>query len=480
MLKQQSRGLLIIPTIIAVMSMVIFGLLTIVSGRTAVSKEVLTTVELNKMKAGSTLQTGNVVVKYVDASGNEIAESTTINGKIGEEYKAVRKDIATYSSYGSEPKNKAGNITSETQTVTFVYEKEDSSVEVSEENNTVTVRTLHNRNTKEYDVKIITKDENGNLVKGVSYNVTDSNNNVFRDGKVEGDSFVVGTLTISEAGEETYSIVEDSAPYYEKLEERPIQFKVNKMWIAEQNEYGITVDYPTDLNGVTFEITENEIIINITNKEIEVEKIFDLEIKKYIEKVIVKENGKTTHEYNNTDKNPNEVIKVDIAKSKINKTKLEITYKFVVENVGNIPGCATEITDYLPNEFKYISGSNWVYDGKNYTTSEIKDMVINSGDKKELEMVVEWDLTENSIGKKENIAEITKYSDEEPSTPEEPKTPEEPSKPVPDKTPDNVDNAEIITEVKTGNNNFTIGITLLVLNIMIIVVCILKKIGKEN
>ena len=94
MLKQQSRGLLIIPTIIAVMSMVIFGLLTIVSGRTAVSKEVLTTVELNKMKAGSTLQTGNVVVKYVDASGNEIAESTTINGKIGEEYKAVRKDIA--------------------------------------------------------------------------------------------------------------------------------------------------------------------------------------------------------------------------------------------------------------------------------------------------------------------------------------------------------------------------------------------------
>lgn len=474
MLKQQNKVFFIIPTIVAIISAIAFAVITIMANQTTVDKEILDTLAVGKMKAVSTLQTGEVVVKYVDVSGNEIAESTTITGNVGEEYKAVRKDIATYSAYGSEPKNKAGNITSEIQNITFVYQKEDSSVEVSEENNTVTVKTLHNRNAKEYDVKIITKDENGNLVKGVSYSVTDSANNVFRNGKVEGDSFVVGTLTISEAGEETYSIEEDSAPYYEKLEERAIQFKVSKMWIAEKNEYGITVDYPTDLNGVSFEVTENEIIINITNKEIEVEKVFDFEIEKYIEKVIVKENGKITHEYNNTDKNPNEIIKVDIAKSKINKTKLEITYKFVVENIGNIPGRATEITDYLPNEFKYISGSNWVYDGKNYTTNEIKDMVINNGDKKELEMVVEWDLTENSIGKKENIAEITKYSDEEP------KTPEEPSKPVPDKTPDNVDNAEIIAEVKTGNNNFAIGITLLVLNIIIIIVCILKKIGKES
>ena len=66
---------------------------------------------------------GKVIVKYVDENKKELAKSTTIIGKVGDEYKAKAKTITGYA-LKTTPKNATGKIAKDEITVTFVYEKE--------------------------------------------------------------------------------------------------------------------------------------------------------------------------------------------------------------------------------------------------------------------------------------------------------------------------------------------------------------------
>lgn len=134
MKKLSSKKSEIILVIIAIMSLVLTCVVSAISNGTEISKEVLAQIEGTERESPISSQIGTVNIKYVDINGNEIAESTSISGNVGTEYKAERKSIATYAPYGAEPYNKAGNYEKETQEVVFVYEKEDSTVEVSEEN----------------------------------------------------------------------------------------------------------------------------------------------------------------------------------------------------------------------------------------------------------------------------------------------------------------------------------------------------------
>ncbi|MDY4041270.1 MAG: MucBP domain-containing protein [Collinsella sp.] len=71
------------------------------------------------------VKAADVTVKYVDEQGNEIAESATLTGNVGEPYKAERKTIDGYEFKqmleGSAPAE--GTLSAEPQTVTFVYAK---------------------------------------------------------------------------------------------------------------------------------------------------------------------------------------------------------------------------------------------------------------------------------------------------------------------------------------------------------------------
>ncbi len=456
---QKNKSLALLAVLIGITTIIMY-ITTAIANKAQISNEAFAKIMGVEKAAPATEQVGEVIVKYVDVDGNELASSEKLTGSIGNEYKAIRKDIATYVPYGEEPINKTGNYEKQSNEVTFVYQKEDENVEVSEENNTVTVKTFHEKNVKEYSVKIITKDQNGNLIKGMIYNVTSSDGETLRNGKVEGDTFVVGTLTIADEGSNNYKVEEDTQSYYEKLEERPIEFVVNKVWNEQNKEYEVSLDYAKDLNGVTFEINDSEIIINITNIDQKVDNIFDLKINKYISKVVVKENNKVTKEYTKNESNQNDVVKVDVAKSKVNNTKLEVTYKIVVENVGNVPGYATEIVDYLPQEFKYISGGQWIVDGNKATTTELKDILLNSGDKKELEITAEWELKESSLGLRENKVEIVEYEND---------------LGIDDKTPDNIGTADILATIKTGEAQVPVFIILMILNLTVILIYIAKS-----
>ena len=70
---------------------------------------------------------GEVIVKYVDEEGKEIATSQTLNDKIGESYQTQPKDIKNYE-IKTTPTNANGTYTETPITVTYVYKLKDASV----------------------------------------------------------------------------------------------------------------------------------------------------------------------------------------------------------------------------------------------------------------------------------------------------------------------------------------------------------------
>lgn len=74
-----------------------------------------------------------VIVTYVDEAGTELASSTRLDGKIGEDYVSSPKTISGYT-LKEAPGNTTGQFTRATQNVTYIYEKE------AIQNGTVTVK----------------------------------------------------------------------------------------------------------------------------------------------------------------------------------------------------------------------------------------------------------------------------------------------------------------------------------------------------
>ncbi|MBM5719791.1 MucBP domain-containing protein [Listeria ivanovii] len=64
----------------------------------------------------------DVSVKYVDADGNELAASETLSGNVDESYTSEAKTIDGWT-LKETPANATGTFTDETQTVTYMYEK---------------------------------------------------------------------------------------------------------------------------------------------------------------------------------------------------------------------------------------------------------------------------------------------------------------------------------------------------------------------
>ena len=89
-------------------------------------------------------------------------------------------------------------------------------------------------------------------------------------------------------------------------------------------------------------------------------KYFDLALRKWVTQAIVIENGKETitNTGHKAEDDPEEVVKVEIAKSKLNKVVVKFRYSIRVTNEGEIPGYATEISDYIPEGLKFVATDN--------------------------------------------------------------------------------------------------------------------------
>ena len=219
----------------------------------------------------------------------------------------------------------------------------------------------------------------------------------------------------------------------------------------------------------TVQITPNENDEN-TDNDVTTEKVyvqyFDLAVEKYIENVKISINGDETTRTVGYNKK-GELVKIDVKNSEAKSTKLTITYGILVKNVGEIPGYATEITDYIPENFELLSNDEWTIDGNKAVSTILSDKLLNPGESTILNITFEWDLAKGSIGTRRNEAEITKYANDYDAE---------------DVTKDNKDGEDILVTLKTGSEAITtVAVIAVFTSILALGVLLIKrKVTEEN
>lgn len=134
----------------------------------------------------------DVTVKYEDESGKSIADEETLQGKVGEDYNSVQKDIEGYTFKEVKDDNASGKFTDQAQTVIYIYTK-----------NPVSEEDLSHITVHDSDLKV-----------GDNWTPEDNFDEATDfEGKVEkfSDIIVEGSVDTKKAGtyEVTYSIPEE-------------------------------------------------------------------------------------------------------------------------------------------------------------------------------------------------------------------------------------------------------------------------------
>ena len=233
----------------------------------------------------------------------------------------------------------------------------------------VKIKQINKDNVAEY-----LKDEDGKEITAITDN----------DGKYEFKELKAGKYIIEfEYNTKTYKLTpvtnKDSVP------------------TAPTTSEGTTVK--TDTINVTNESIENINIGLVLNSK------FDLELNKYITKVTIQNNsGTTEYNYNNE-----QLAKVEIKAKQMASSTVLVEYQIEIKNNGAVPGTATVIADYLPKGLKFNSemNTNW-YQGTdgNLYTEELKDIMLEPGESKQVKLILTKAMTSNSTGTFTNAAEI--------------------------------------------------------------------------
>ena len=195
-------------------------------------------------------------------------------------------------------------------------------------------------------------------------------------------------------------------------------------------------------------------------------KYFDLALRKWVTQAIVIENGKqkVTNTGHKAEDDPEQVVKVEIAKSKINKVVVKFKYSIRITNEGEIAGYAKEISDYIPTGLKFVQADNpdWKeVDGK-IVTDKLANTLLQPGESAEVEVLLTWINGANNMGLKVNVAEISKDYNES-HTPDIDSTPNNKVD-----GEDDIDDAPVILATKTGDTMITQYILLTIGSLAII------------
>ena len=193
-------------------------------------------------------------------------------------------------------------------------------------------------------------------------------------------------------------------------------------------------------------------------------KIFDLSLRKWVtQAIVIDENGNTTitETGHQPYDDPEDIVKVEIHRNKLNQTTVKFRYSIRVTNEGGVAGYATEITDYVPEGLRFIAEDNpgWTDEGENViSTRLLENTLLQPGEYADIEVVLTWINGEDTMGVMTNTAEISEdYNDY--------------GVPDIDSTPDNrvegeddIDDAPVMLSISTGQARiyFTLGFTILI------------------
>ena len=268
----------------------------------------------------------------------------------------------------------------------------------------------------------------------------------------------------------------------EKLDYRDVKvaFEVTEPNTSDRiliNQAQISKDSDKDGNDVTDQDSVPD-KWNEGEDDQDIEKVkvqyFDLSLRKWVTQAIVTENGeeKIIESGHKAEDDPEDVVKVDLKKSKINKVTIKFRYKIRVKNEGNIAGYAKELKDYIPNGLKFVPEDNPLWkqiDEKTITTEQTKDILLQPGDTTEVEVVLTWINDSENFGVMDNWAEISKDHNDF-NSPDIDSTPDNNKK-----GEDDIDDAPVSVGVQTGQIKTFTTIGLAVLVILSSGVVLIKK-----
>ena len=201
---------------------------------------------------------------------------------------------------------------------------------------------------------------------------------------------------------------------------------------------------------------------------------FDLALRKWVTQAIVIENGKetVTQTGHKAEDDPEQVVKVELNRKKLNSVTVKFRYSIRVTNEGDIAGYAKQIKDYIPEGLKFDAKDNpdWNDEGNNIiTTRKLENTLLQPGQSAEVEVLLTWKNDKNNLGLKVNTAEISedyneKHVHDRDSTPDN-KVPGE----------DDIDDAPVLLSISTGAAKLYITLTFAVLVTLAGGVVLIKK-----
>ena len=280
-----------------------------------------------------------------------------------------------------------------------------------------------------------------------------------------------GIYVLDKIGNGKYIVIFD----YDKTQYALTKYQVNGL--AEDansnailNELLIENEKQQVASTDILEVKDNN-ISNINIGFIKLEN-FDLQLDKYVSKILIQNaSGTTVREYNNAT-----IAKVELDAKQINGSTVIIEYKINVTNKGEVEGYAKKIADYASTELKFSSELNkdWYQVGDTLYTASLANEKIKPGETKTVTLTLTKAMTENNVGSIPNIAEIAEDYNELGIAD---------SNSIPGnraKGENDYGSAEVILSIRTGGIVY-ITITIIVVVILgIIVVVILKKRNKSE
>ena len=189
---------------------------------------------------------------------------------------------------------------------------------------------------------------------------------------------------------------------------------------------------------------------------------FDLALRKWVTEAIVIENGKgaVTPTGHQPYDDPEQVVKVELHRKKLNQVVVKFRYSIRVINEGQIAGYAKEVTDYIPQGLKFLAEDNegWTDEGNNViSTKKLENTLLQPGQYADVEVILTWVNSEDNMGVMVNTAEISQDENEY-GVPDIDSTPDN-QKPG----EDDIDDAPVMLSITTGQLRiyFTLGFVVL-------------------
>ena len=241
----------------------------------------------------------------------------------------------------------------------------------------------------------------------------------------------------------------------------------NKNTVTDRDSQSNNVNVPSDKDLPGYKDNEKGDYVPGQEDDDDFEKVivkeFDLALRKWVtQAIVIDKKGQTvTNTGHQPYDDPEQVVKVELNRKKLNEVTVKFKYSIRVINEGDIAGYAKEVTDYIPEGLKFVAADNpgWTDKGNNViTTRLLENTLLQPGEFADVEVTLTWINNQDNMGLKVNTAEISEdYNDynvpDRDSTPNNKKTGE-----------DDIDDAPVMLSVSTGKvkTYFTLGFVVLI------------------